>query len=263
MTDTSIIPHQPRDVGEALALSERLSSSNLLPEALRRKPGDVLVILLTGAELGLAPMAALRSIAVINGKPVMAADLMVGLAMRSSACKYLRLVKSTSTEAVYETLREGHPEPTRMTWTMAQAQAAGLAGKGSWRSYPDAMLRARCSAALCRAVYPDLLAGVYETGEGEEIASRETPAMRTVQQVVRAAPEAPAAEVVVEAQVVQPTPAGSPMIERIQAAERLDALQALVAEIRALPAEEQAKLRPDYNARKVALSMQEPAPEAA
>ena len=34
--------------------------------------------------------------------------------------------------------------------------------------YPAAMLRARCSAALLRAVYPDLALGVYEQDEAEE-----------------------------------------------------------------------------------------------
>jgi hypothetical protein len=68
--------------------------------------------------------------------------------------------------AKYETYREGEGV-TPMTFTIEEAQAAGVAGKDNWRKYPKAMLRARCIAALARTVYPDLLAGVYETEELE------------------------------------------------------------------------------------------------
>jgi hypothetical protein len=49
---------------------------------------------------------------------------------------------------------------------MEQARVAGLVrGGGQWQTYPEAMLRARCAAALARIVYPDLVAGVYDPDE--------------------------------------------------------------------------------------------------
>jgi hypothetical protein len=52
---------------------------------------------------------------------------------------------------------------------MEQAKAAGLSGGDNWRKHTAAMLRARCSSALARAVYPDLMMGVYEHDEAREI----------------------------------------------------------------------------------------------
>lgn len=163
--ETGIVP---RSVEDAERLAARLAKSGLMPKDLRGKPDDVLVVVLTGMELGLSPMQSVRSLAVINGKPVMSADLMVALCNRSAECLEFRLVESTAKAATYQAHRRG-AEPVKLTWTMDQAKAAGLAGKDTWQKYPDAMLRARCASALARAVFPDLVLGVYEKDEGDEL----------------------------------------------------------------------------------------------
>jgi hypothetical protein len=175
MADTTLAPFQPASMEEALSLSRQLAPSALLPKALQGKAGDVLIVLMTGRELGLAPMQALRSINVIDGKAVMAADLMVGLCLRQKFCEYFRLVESTAQFATYETKRAGNPAPTRLTWKIEQAAKANLLGKFNWKSYPEAMLQARCKSALARAVYPDVLAGVYDFEEMNEEPVAEEP----------------------------------------------------------------------------------------
>lgn len=156
----------PENIGEALKLAERLATSGLIPAALKGKPADVLVVLMTGRELGLAPMQALRSINVIQGKAAMSADLMQALAVsRRDVCEYFQMIESTALVATYETRRRGNPNPTRLSYTMEEAKAAGLAANDNYRKNPAAMLRARCKSALCKAEYPDLLAGVYDPEE--------------------------------------------------------------------------------------------------
>lgn len=149
------------------ALSKELAASQLLPQALKQKPADVLAIVLTGRELGLEPMQAIRSIHIINGKPSMSADLMGALVKKSPACEFLVLVESTGLIATYKTKRRGEPGETVMSFTIAQAKAAGCEGKDNWTKYPDAMLRARALAAICRAVYPDVCLGIYDSDSGE------------------------------------------------------------------------------------------------
>jgi hypothetical protein len=156
------------DMPNAMGLATTLSKSALIPVALRGKPGDVLVVLLTGQELGLGAMQALRSIHVVDGKPSLSADLMVGLCQRRrDVCEYFMCKETTPTRATYVTKRAGDPQPTELSWTLEQAKQAGLAGRGTWSKYPDAMLRARCASALARLVYPDLLGGVYDSDSDE------------------------------------------------------------------------------------------------
>jgi hypothetical protein len=163
----------PQNLGELDSLSIRLSKSGLIPESLRNKPADVAVVLMTGLELGLSPMQSLRSIHVVKGKPVLSADLMAALVMRSPECEHLTMLASSDEACVYETRRRGSEKPITVSYTIAQAQTAGLTTRDNWRAYPAAMLRARCVASICRTAYPDLVAGVYEHDEGEEIRATE------------------------------------------------------------------------------------------
>lgn len=146
------------------------AASALAPEALRNRPQDALVVLMAGRELGLAPMQSLRMLTVIKGKVTLSADATVALVRRSGECVEWRLVESTATRATYTTRRKGDTEPTALTWTMDQAQRAGLTGGQQWRTYPEAMLRARCAAALARIVYPDIVAGIYDPDELVDVA---------------------------------------------------------------------------------------------
>jgi hypothetical protein len=176
---STLTPFEPANLEQAMSLATTLAKSGIIPDALRNKPADILVVLMTGRELGIGPMQAMRGIAVINGKAVIGADLMVAQCLRHpDVCQWFRLVESTGTQAKYSTKRAGS-EPVEMVWTIEQAKTAGLAGKGPWQSHPAAMLRARASSALARAVYPDLVGGMYDHDEGAEMAPR-APAVEVV-----------------------------------------------------------------------------------
>jgi len=141
------------------------ASSALAPDALRNRPQDALIVLMAGRELGFAPMQSLRMLSVIKGKVTLSADATVALVRKSGECVEWRCIETTPTRATYTTKRKGDTEPTVLTWTIEQAQRAGLTGGQGWRSYPEAMLRARCASALARIVYPDLVAGIYDPDE--------------------------------------------------------------------------------------------------
>lgn len=165
----------PRTVDEAGRLAAMLAKAGCLPRALQSKPADVFAVVLAGAELGLPPMAAIRGVHMIEGKPTLSADLIVGLVRRSALCKSFRVVESTSERCVVETLRAGDTQPQRETWTLEDAQRAGLGG-ANWKKYPKAMLVARAKAALARRVYEDLVGGCYLPDELlEELADAPPP----------------------------------------------------------------------------------------
>ncbi len=167
MNTGSEITYQPKSLDEARQLSSELASSPLMPVDLRGKKGDVLIIIMTGAELGLPPMQSIRSVSVIKGKPSLSADLMVALCKRRpDVCESLVLVEASEKVATYRAKHVGEPE-TVMSFTMADAQAAGLAGQDMYKKYPKQMLRARCASLICRAIFPELMMGVYDADSGE------------------------------------------------------------------------------------------------
>lgn len=158
----------PRSFTEITSMAETLSKSSLLPKALVGKMPEVAMMIQTGLELGLAPTTALRTIHIIEGKPVLSADLMVGLVLSRGVAEYFKLVEETATSVTWETKRVGQ-DPQRFTWSHEDTKTAALNNKDNWRLYPRQMRRARCKAILARDVYPDVLAGIYEEHEAREL----------------------------------------------------------------------------------------------
>ena len=214
---------------------------------------EAFVRIATGMELGLTAMQSLRGVHVINGRPQMSADMMVGVCLsRPEICEYFQLVESTPERAVYRTKRRGSPEPVTLVFTIEDARRAGLLGSKTWMAHPAPMLRARCSSQLARAVYPDLTNGLYTEDEMQEIAASNSPAM-------------PPAPIVSSVTVVDPAPpaADTSAIESaLRAAATLDELKAAAAPIRSLPkgSPERSALVAAYNARKLELETPAPPP---
>ena len=160
---------EPRSMNDACLLAKRLHESRMF--SAYGSPQAVLSTVMLGRELGLPAMAALRSVHIIEGKHSLSADLMVALVLKSGLAEYFQLVESTDKICTFTTKRKGAPKATSMTYSIAQAEQAGLLfvrpGKqpGNWQKIPKQMLRARCKSELARLEYPDLLAGLYTPEE--------------------------------------------------------------------------------------------------
>lgn len=165
-----MLPLSPASTDDAWRLAELLAKSAIIPQDLRNKPNDVLVMVLLGHELGIGPMQAIRKIDVIKGKPQASAELMVALCKQHPACRYFRYVDKESDDkrATYVTHRVGEDEPTKFTFTIEDAKKLGLLGNDNWTKQPKTMLRARASSALARIVYPDIVQGLYAREEMED-----------------------------------------------------------------------------------------------
>lgn len=146
-------------------MAEALAKSTLLPDALKGKAADVMVQILAGQELGLAPMASIRGVHIVQGKPLLSADTMVALVLGSGLCEYFSCIEETADKVTYETKRKGSPHSQRVTWSDEDTKAAGLQTKDNWRLHKKQMRRARAKAILARDVYPDVIAGCYDPDE--------------------------------------------------------------------------------------------------
>lgn len=235
----------PRTLPEAQSMAELLSKSTLLPDALKGKAADVMVQILAGQELGLSPMASIRGVHIVQGKPLLSADTMVALVLGSGLCEYFSVVEETDNKVTYETKRHGSPHPQKVTWTDEDTKLAGLAAKDNWRTHKRQMRRARCKAMLARDVYPDVLAGCYDAHE--EFIPADPASVR---------PSQPVPVEVIDAEVVTPAEA---VYSEIDEAQSHDALRAIAEKIKALPEEQKVEGRKRYEARWVALKPAEAA----
>jgi hypothetical protein len=131
----------------------------MVPKNFQKKPGDCLIAMQWGAEVGLKPLQALQNIAVINGRPALWGDSLIALVRASPACQYI-LEEDDGKMATCRVKRRGEPEQAR-TFSMDDAKAAGLQGKpGPWTQYPERMRQMRARAFALRDVFPDVLRGM-------------------------------------------------------------------------------------------------------
>jgi len=139
-----------------------------------------------GRELGLSTMQALGNIYVVEGKVSLSSDLMAAMVLKSQVCEYLRVVEMTPERATYAAKRKGGNE-FRFSFSWEDATKAGLTGRATYKANPADMLRHRALSKTVRAVFPDVVAGLYSRDEAEDIVDV-TP-RTTVAEVVHAAAE--------------------------------------------------------------------------
>ena len=150
---------EPRNAVQAAALARGIFNSRLFQ---CESPEAALMILLTGREMGIGAMSSMRGFHFVKGRPVMSAQLMAALILRSGKAEYWELTESSNKSATYATKRVGGRNEQKKTFTLEDARLAQLIKQdGNWAKYPAAMCEARAGAALARIVYPDLLMGVY------------------------------------------------------------------------------------------------------
>lgn len=152
-----------RSVDSKIEWARAIAPSGLLPKAYQGKPANLFLAAEYADALGIERINALTSIHVIEGKPTMSADLMVALARRAGH----RVRVQVRGDAAKATLiRADDPEfEYECVWTMQRAQAAGLTGKGVWKSYPQAMLRSRALSEVIRMGASEVLIGGIYTPE--------------------------------------------------------------------------------------------------
>lgn len=147
-------------------LAQQVSSTDFVPKALRNNTAAVTAAILFGRELGMAPMHSLSGIHMVEGKPTLAAETMRAQVL--AAGHELGYGEVSSSKVEVKGRRKDETSWTVLTWTLADAQRAGLANKNVWKSYPRQMLTARATAELCRLIFPDVTHGMRATEEMED-----------------------------------------------------------------------------------------------
>lgn len=172
---------EPRSLANASILSDKIVNSRLYQNF--SNSDATLGIILAGREMGMRAMESLRAFHMVEGKPALHAHLIVARAKAHSDCEYFQMIESTQTSATYETKNRNNKVPTRLTYTLEQAQQAGLApavmrkskptegdkdargnikdNRGNWEKRPDEMIRKTCAVQLARIEYPDAAMGLY------------------------------------------------------------------------------------------------------
>ncbi len=148
-------------------MAKALLPTGFLPQSIKT-PEQATAIMLKGRELNVPPMYALSNIVVVQGKPTVSAEMMLALVQRDHGLNSMWVEESTNEKC---TVGYKSGNGTKFyTWTVEDANAAGLTKNPTWRSYPAAMCRARAISAVARMAFPGSIAGMYVPGElGDDV----------------------------------------------------------------------------------------------
>jgi hypothetical protein len=170
------IPH----LLEYVELSQAICQSAMVPTTLRNKPGEVLAVIMYGAELGIGPMQALQQINFIEGKPSTSPELMRALIRKAG---HVLKITQSNTRCVIVGIRGDTHEEGKTDFTIDDAITAGLCyldDKGivrarsrenkplPWEKYTRDMLLARATSRIARMMFSDVVAGLSYTPEEVE-----------------------------------------------------------------------------------------------
>lgn len=181
----------PQDFDGAWRIANAVTKAGMAPKGLET-PEKAMVAIMHGMEVGMTPMAALQSIAVVNGRPTIWGDGAIGLVRGSGKCEWIKERidgEGESMVAFCEVKRKGEADPIKATFSVADAKKASLWGKaGPWQQYPKRMLAMRARAFALRDGFADVLRGLGIAEEVQDIAP-----MRDVTPPKPPAPPAPPA----------------------------------------------------------------------
>jgi hypothetical protein len=180
-----------------------------------KTPEQAMALMLIAQAEGMHPAKAVQEFHIINGRPALKADAMLARFQAAGGSVRWGTYTEQAVSGVFTHPQGGSVE---IEWTYAMAERAGLTKNPTWRQYPRQMLRARVVSEGIRTVFPGVVVGAYTEEEAQDMAP---PSRQQVVEIVPAAPESEPAD----------------LLFAIDAAQTVEALNALKPRIRTLPAD--------------------------
>lgn len=164
----------PRDFEGAWRMAQIVVAAGMAPKTVNTVE-KACVAIMHGMEVGLTPMAALQSIAVINGMPTIWGDGALGLIIASGLLEDMEETSEFDNSGEWQSStctmkRKGRTTPIVRMFTRPMAARAGLLKKeGPWMAYPGRMGPMRARAWTQRDGFADVLRGLHIREEVEDM----------------------------------------------------------------------------------------------
>lgn len=180
----AIVPPE-QEMRALVQLAVTLSAAELVPRALRDRPNDVLLVLLTARDLGIKLTTSLRLCYPIEGQVTLAPKLRLALVRERGVARVWPDEANDHRRATWYARRLDDPEVTyssTMTWEDAlrpigkarlldqrcldpDEHVEGCGCKDNWRNYPAHMLKWRAIGYLLDDCAPEVGNGCYSPDE--------------------------------------------------------------------------------------------------
>lgn len=133
-----------------------------------KTPTDLIIAMNFGREAGLTLTQSVSKVYVVNGVPKMHSGAPMAIVMASGQLEQFTDDWDEDCSSCIVSMTRKFPSGKTLShsweFSLADAKRAGLAGKGTWQSWPREMLFARACNRVIEHLFPDLLAGLATDG---------------------------------------------------------------------------------------------------
>ena len=252
----------PQTYDEVMRVAAAIIKGGLAPSSLSRqktpeeKQAAVAIIIMTGLELGLKPMAAMRSLTVINNRPAAYGEGRVAIVRKSGRARRVDMgtverggqlvgyceaeradtgeakrVEFSEQDAKNAGLWDDRPMAPKREWINGQPSTAMAPNESPWHRYPKRMLMWRAAGYCLGDLFADVLFGLEDEFTAAEIGGGET-IVAGPPIGAPPPPPAPPAALVIESSIVAAAPDGAeaPAESLVDLLARLDEEMALAGD---------------------------------
>lgn len=171
----------PTSIGDALQLADIMAKASLIPDHLRNKPGDCLLIVMQAQRWGMDAGSVAQCTSVVRGKLCYEGKLVAAALYAMGAIEgRLRYEFSGSGDNRRVTVN-GRPRGTTIDQAVEGTVGDWKTDNGNWKKSPDDMLVYRGTRQWARRYAPEALLGVYTPDELEDAPAEHTVVATIVQ----------------------------------------------------------------------------------
>lgn len=156
MTEIATIPSN-NEFDMIMRQAEMLAQSQIVPQAYQRQPANIVAAALAGRPFGWDASTSLRNVVVIQGTATIKPEALLGLIRKHG---HSVTIERHADHVIATGKRRDTGDTMSVTFSLSDAQRAGLAGKGAWKSWPTDMCQWRAIAALARGLFSDVTLGL-------------------------------------------------------------------------------------------------------
>lgn len=191
MSEIKLFEMPMRNMADVKGIMQYVAASNLVSNDLRNNPEDCFLAIQYGRELGLGYASSLREINVIKGQVSLSAKLMLGLAKKHP--KYAGISETIAGEGdnmvATCVIKRKDDNAVTCKFSVSMARAAGLWGKGAWKTYPHLMLKYRARTTALGDCFADAFSGFISIEEARDYPDIDPPKGAPIKNITPIPPE--------------------------------------------------------------------------
>jgi hypothetical protein len=169
--DKAVFEHSQR-------VAKMMMTSSLVPKDYQNNIPNIMIALEMANRIGASPLMVMQNLNIIQGRPSWSSQFIISALNSCKRFSPLRFkmdgegdeygCTAWAKDQSGETL-----EGPKVTWKMATAEGWTTKGGSKWKTMPELMFRYRAAAFFGRLYAPDVLMGMGDVGEAEDIHNAE------------------------------------------------------------------------------------------